>query len=647
MGKLRPSSSKASTGKYADLLGNYVEIAGGLRTDGFTTCRCPFHEDTNPSAGIDLNTGVFHCERCNLTLSPAKFLSRVTDTPLDQTTRLLDEYRRDRKIIGKEGDKTLVRNLFGNPTLRREYEMFDASLSAHDVVVEYAESRGLRIETLEHFGVRYDKTRKRIAFPFWYGNQFLGMQFRDADGSKAFAAGSANFLFGEGIDDHTRVVVLAEGQSDVMAIRQTYADYEDVTTIRFLGVPTNHFRAEWLRELEGIQHIILCPQADSASLELIKEAKELLGKRLTVIEPKFRRGQSGKDWCEWLPQNDPKMLTSRIKVAVEAAGKPFAITHEEFEKQAYENPKVPLIPSVLNERDIVIMGGPAKAMKTLTVISILKSVMLGTDLFDMPNLKVAKKGVRVLIIEEEGAMADLADRVNNAFADVGGMPNKREMHWKFREGYQLDTQEGIEQLIQYVEDYEIGVVVIDPLVHVHSQDENVTKEMKVVWDNVKLLVHRTTVAVIILHHFGKNAQIEQKWDAFRGSTSAAGVADLGIFVQKDGEGRCKLLMDGRNQTPKGSDGEDIIQLEIAIGGMRERRRQSTTTSPGNAKGKTAELLKYITEKGETKMDDLKVHFNMSSVSTIRGWVTRGLSNLLEIHTDHTGCEWVRLKSSQD
>jgi len=63
---------------------DYVEKTGRL------SILCPFHDDTDPSSGFYLDTELFHCFACSLTLPPDRFYARLREISLKEARKTTD-----------------------------------------------------------------------------------------------------------------------------------------------------------------------------------------------------------------------------------------------------------------------------------------------------------------------------------------------------------------------------------------------------------------------------------------------------------------------------------------------------------------------------------------------------------------------------
>ena len=80
---------------------DYVEKTGRL------SILCPFHDDTDPSSGFYLDTELFHCFACGLTLPPDRFYARLREISIEEARKTTDRIWPENKRT-VEADPTIV-----------------------------------------------------------------------------------------------------------------------------------------------------------------------------------------------------------------------------------------------------------------------------------------------------------------------------------------------------------------------------------------------------------------------------------------------------------------------------------------------------------------------------------------------------------
>lgn len=155
-----------------DLLGYYnIEIV--LRGEE-AQFKCPFHNDRDPSASINIITGSWTCYRCKVGGSPTDFVSQIEDWRFPYA----DKWLRDR-YGGFVAPKSMV----------REVEMFLAKAKTiyypEEILKQYKRStgywteRGFDNKTVKKWELGYDPYTQRATIPIrsWDG-RLIGVQGR-------------------------------------------------------------------------------------------------------------------------------------------------------------------------------------------------------------------------------------------------------------------------------------------------------------------------------------------------------------------------------------------------------------------------------------------------------------------------------------
>jgi len=536
----------------------------------FWACKCIFHDDRKASAGVDVETGVFNCFGPCGTFSPAAFLQKLDpDLSYPEASALVDGFRRENGLIEKHETFSKVRSR--DPRMDRLYqESLKENLETNELAQEYASSRGLTIATLAFNGIgflpaaRTHWNRDSLVFPYFFNGHVVGIRYRDKGGCKSGEPGCYFTIWGiDALDAgaDSRIAIVVEGESDRLRTQQ------ELGKTSFQGVvvstPTSSFNKEWAREFDGYFRVVLITQADSASGKIIPLAHAALGEKLAVLNLPWRRKQVGKDVCDWFNYNTGEDLRILIESLVGDTSRRF-MSGSDFSDMASE-PRSFLINKLLARRQVCVVAGPPKAMKTWVMLAMIKSLITGTEFLGIPNM-TGVGGARCLIIEEEGDAEEFKQRMDMVFADST-------IDWRefvvigHHLGVKFDSDTWVTEVENVINQHRIDAVFADPFQRLHSADENSASEQGPIWTNVHRLTTRfPRLGVVLLHHFNKTGDINLGWNAFRGSSRMAGEVDLGIFVErrpKSEANGAKLKFDGRSipsiETP---DGKDIFRLKF-------------------------------------------------------------------------------------
>ena len=104
----------------------------------------------------------------------------------------------------------------------------------------------------------------------------------------------------------------------------------------------------------------------------------------------------------------------------------------------------------------------------------------------------------------------------------------------------IDIDDDYRGLQSLIEDAKPDVLVLDPLIRFHSQDENSSTAMNVVFRRFRELIANYNLSIIIVHHTGKNTSL-----GGRGSSLIRGEYDSCITIKNLGD-NSKLYFDMRH-----------------------------------------------------------------------------------------------------
>ena len=91
----------------------------------------------------------------------------------------------------------------------------------------------------------------------------------------------------------------------------------------------------------------------------------------------------------------------------------------------------------------------------------------------------------------------------------------------------LNDEQDVREITETIRDYRPKVLIYDPFVQFHQQDENAASEMARVLGLMRRINEDFHVASIVVHHTGKNEE-----NGARGSSAIAGAYDSAIFVKR-------------------------------------------------------------------------------------------------------------------
>jgi hypothetical protein len=213
------------------------------------------------------------------------------------------------------------------------------------------------------------------------------------------------------------------------------------------------------------------------------------------------------------------------------------------------------IQGVLKRGDLAFFYGPAKTYKTFAALDMAVLLAKGPGSPETPNkfarqFEVNERWKIVYITNEGGRFIRYRLR---AAAEYYGLTDEQiDRLIVIREVPNLFDGEGLEELIEVLKEENADLIIFDTFARVTvGADENTTKDMGVVLENIGRLKHELGgPAILIVHHANKDGGL-------RGSTLLQGAVDLSIkFALNRSTRRATMRTDGMK------DGAEFDEIEF-------------------------------------------------------------------------------------
>ena len=169
------------------------------------------------------------------------------------------------------------------------------------------------------------------------------------------------------------------------------------------------------------------------------------------------------------------------------------ISWNELRNQEFEEPRW-IIENLIPEKGLVAITGSPESGKSWFTEYLAIKVASGESIFNQfPATKTP-----VLIIDQENLQAWLNRRIRQ-------LSSQQELPIYFfpkeEANFSLEDEEVFSEVLDFVEENEIKLIIIDTLRLAHGKEENSSTEMKPVFDKLKELT--TKAAVVFIHHHRK------------------------------------------------------------------------------------------------------------------------------------------------
>lgn len=135
------------------------------------------------------------------------------------------------------------------------------------------------------------------------------------------------------------------------------------------------------------------------------------------------------------------------------------------------------------------------------------------------------RSYRSLILQAEVHPKRMKERFQKQAHGFAAEAGDRVLSASVFSSVKLDSQEGEQQVMDWIAEYQPDILVVDPLANFHCGDENVARDMRRV-TNVLDNIRQRDVAIVLVHHHSKSAS-ERKdvGHKARGSSALAGWYD--------------------------------------------------------------------------------------------------------------------------
>lgn len=172
---------------------------------------------------------------------------------------------------------------------------------------------------------------------------------------------------------------------------------------------------------------------------------------------------------------------------------------------------------------ITLIFGHPGTKKTWIALFLAICVAIGKDWLGFKT-----KQTKVLWIDEETGDQSIGRRIRMVIRGVLG-DDQTPIDYISLHGFKLDNPKQSEdtlELTTIVNNGGYGLIVIDSLADIMSGDENLVKDVRPVFQNLKIVANTTNAAIVIIHHSNKAG-------SYRGSSFIKGFIDVMIQVESE------------------------------------------------------------------------------------------------------------------
>ncbi len=339
----------AAFDRYADVLRPYLQTEEP-NADGEIRMRCPLHDDTHPSASVNVDSGLFNCLVCG-------------GSSLKDLTFAMHEADDNVKDLGAHKDKKKK----VEPLSLAKVAGWHEYLKGHPDLMKYLTKRGIDAETVAKYRIGYDANPNANGYPT---NRYTLPVFDEAGTLvnvrkyKPKAEASQKILNASGHGSPPRLypaenlkassIVVCEGEWD--ALITTQHGIPAVTGTH--GAKTWH--ASWTEAFKGKTVVVIYDKDKEGRYGARRAAEELrkVASTVTIVELPLKA--TGSDLTDWFTQgHTAEELLALINEAMPEApagaaaleATPYAITVSESMSAAHAHKPLEMEGLIIGRRD--------------------------------------------------------------------------------------------------------------------------------------------------------------------------------------------------------------------------------------------------------------------------------------------------------
>lgn len=257
----------------------------------------------------------------------------------------------------------------------------------------------------------------------------------------------------------------------------------------------------------------------------------------------------GRAWAEWA-EGVRELYTQQMAASELMADKLKALQPKEPRKK-----KIPwdwdrlqeeaaksrdtewIIPHVIARQAIHYFAGPPSSGKSWMAADLVRAAeSAGMWMGIAPCVKA-----KVLYVNEEMGVGEYNNRFHLLYPDAC-----RGLHSFVNENIRFTDSDDLNDIVDFVKEKSIDIVIVDTFVRVHNLDENSNSEMSQLYQHFKKVTD-AGAALVVLHHARKGATGSLGHESMRGAVEIAAQAETVLSVEnKEGHYTVKTVKQRRS-----------------------------------------------------------------------------------------------------
>ena len=176
-----------------------------------------------------------------------------------------------------------------------------------------------------------------------------------------------------------------------------------------------------------------------------------------------------------------------------------------------------------------VIGGSPKCMKSWLGLEMAVSLASRTPC--LGRFEPTSRG-KALVYMAEDAIPDVRFRLESLCSHKGVDLASLDIYVITANTLRIDLPSDQQRLMATVDAIRPSLVLLDPLVRLHRQDENSSADMSNLLGFLRQLQRQIQTAVILVHHARKNGSAGQPGHALRGSSDLHAFGDSNLYLRR-------------------------------------------------------------------------------------------------------------------
>ncbi len=214
-----------------------------------------------------------------------------------------------------------------------------------------------------------------------------------------------------------------------------------------------------------------------------------------------------------------------------------------------------LIENLWTAQAVGIVGGSPKCLKSFLTLEMAVSVASGSPC--LATFPVAQAGP-VLLYAAEDSLSEVRLRLESLAYHHERALDTLDINVIAADSLYLDRTIDQDRLTTTVQLCHPALLILDPLVRLHTVDENVAGQMAALLGYLRALQRQTGVAVLVVHHARKQASAAGAGYSLRGSSDLYAWVDSLLYLQRR-RGQLTLSVEHRSAPGLGPLGFELVE----------------------------------------------------------------------------------------